>query len=294
MGIYFAGMQDINEYENIDEIWCIVQSFKRMPPYHGPVVIRHIPQLSPSPSLLGSYLQWKKEGKWNEDTFQKEYVPRFLTEMSETVPKLMLERLYLEGQNKNILCACYCTKEEICHRSIILWILQGMAMERQERMRMEGEDFTLDDYSDYFWQYNKELESVEKDTFYLLVSGDCPAKDYDTAGDVMDMLLSGQVNKGIKPVIISGGIRTEKFVLQYAEERGYEYVSVKDKLLTSQENQEELMHRILSFSDGRKRGILHFDSGNDEGTVHHISCANKYHNQLRIYDLNGNCFKEEI
>lgn len=110
------------KYANYDEVWAIVRSLK----YANPN-IRHVPELSPSWKLFCWYRQMKEEGRWNEETFQKVYVPQFLKEMrGEKQQKLLND---LAQTKKHIALVCFCMEEEVCHRSIIGGMLQGAGVE---------------------------------------------------------------------------------------------------------------------------------------------------------------------
>lgn len=107
------------DYAAHDEVWAIVRSLK----YHGKM--RHVPELSPSWSLFKQYLTLRDKGKWDNDKFKNIYVPVFLQEMqTATARRKIAELIELDKQGKRICLACFCTKEDECHRSIIAGILQ--------------------------------------------------------------------------------------------------------------------------------------------------------------------------
>lgn len=117
-------MVTITNIKNIDyaangEVWAIVRSLK----YPGKM--RHVPELSPSWSLFKQYLTLRDKGKWDNDKFKNIYVPVFLQEMqTATARRKIAELIELDKQGKRICLACFCTKEDECHRSIIAGILQ--------------------------------------------------------------------------------------------------------------------------------------------------------------------------
>lgn len=126
------------KYANYDEVWAIVRSLK----YANPN-IRHVPELSPS-KLFCWYRQMKEEGRWNEETFQKIYVPQFLKEMrGEKQQKLLND---LAQTKKHIALVCFCMEEEVCHRSIIGGMLQGAGVEVAGLARDRG-------YYYNWWKY---------------------------------------------------------------------------------------------------------------------------------------------
>lgn len=135
-------------YNNFDEVWAIVRSLK-----YGNPKIRHVPELSPSWSLFTQYMRLREEGKWNEETFQKTYVPQFLKEMrGEKQQKLMNE---LFATKKRICLVCFCAEEELCHRSIIGGMLQGAGLEVRGLIK---------DYSHYYDWYRNGMPSAQMQT----------------------------------------------------------------------------------------------------------------------------------
>lgn len=109
-------------YKDHDEIWAIVRSMKRPNPN-----IRQVSELSPSWDLFSKYQELKKNGQWNEQTFQEIYVPQFIQEMHNKKSIALLNQLYkLDKAGKNICLVCFCPDEKLCHRSIIAGLLQGV------------------------------------------------------------------------------------------------------------------------------------------------------------------------
>lgn len=106
---------------DFDENLLIVRSAKNIP--------KHAvwePLLSPSKQLFHSYLEAKKAGWFDENWFQQNYVPQFLHEMASShAARDLLNRLYVDSRSRNILLACYCTDEKLCHRSILAGMLLG-------------------------------------------------------------------------------------------------------------------------------------------------------------------------
>lgn len=71
----------INEFKrgDCDFTLAIVRSFKGSSDW-----IQQVPQLSPSPELFRDYVRvWKPLGRWNCDTFENEYMPRFLRQIAD-------------------------------------------------------------------------------------------------------------------------------------------------------------------------------------------------------------------
>ena len=77
--------------------------------------MEQVPVLAPSPDLFHKYLDLRKEGYWNRESFREIYVPQFLRELKAN-PKAAqwLNRLYLmDKRGKNIALTCYCTDETV-------------------------------------------------------------------------------------------------------------------------------------------------------------------------------------
>jgi len=81
--------------------------------------IFHIPELSPSTQLFFEALNLKKAGKWNNDTFNTIYLPKFVEELKQPAAYQKLEELVELSRSKNILIVCYCSNESLCHRRIL-------------------------------------------------------------------------------------------------------------------------------------------------------------------------------
>lgn len=140
--IYKVNNETLNK---VDEVWYIVRSIKNVKLDDKRI---WMPQLSPSKELFYKYLNWRKEGRWNKETFEKEYVPTFLFEMKDLAGIAYLDFLEEQGKKKDIMLCCYCEDESLCHRSIILGIIQG-------RYKLNNYDIYCgeNDYSNYFKQY---------------------------------------------------------------------------------------------------------------------------------------------
>ena len=107
---------------DFDENWLVVRSLKAVPPH-----ALHEPRLSPSRRLFHSYLDAKAEGKVDAEWFQRVYVSAFLRELaSDRANMLLLDQLYRDSFTKDILLACFCADEALCHRSILAGLLAGV------------------------------------------------------------------------------------------------------------------------------------------------------------------------
>lgn len=116
-GLYTGSFRAIKP-EEYDEIWLVVRGLKAMP--KNPLGnIHHVPLLAPSRQLWYRYLDLRKAGRWGHDAFMSDFAPRYLGEMLEPEPMAKLRELHERCRTEAILCACYCTDEDLCHRSLI-------------------------------------------------------------------------------------------------------------------------------------------------------------------------------
>ncbi len=123
-GLYTGSFRMVRP-EDYDEIWLIVRGLKAMP--KNPLGnIRHVPLLSPSKGLWYHYLDLKKAGNWNRDTFMTDYAPKFLNEMLQPEAYAKLKELHERTKSETILCACYCADEDLCHRKLVRMIMETM------------------------------------------------------------------------------------------------------------------------------------------------------------------------
>ena len=109
--------------DEFDEVWAIVRSMKQPSSW-----IKQVTALSPEKSIFWHYLDLKKAGNWNENTFATDYVPAFISQLHNDPEAInMLNTLYqLDKAGKNICLVCFCMDETMCHRSIIAGLLQAV------------------------------------------------------------------------------------------------------------------------------------------------------------------------
>jgi uncharacterized protein YeaO (DUF488 family) len=125
--ITLGSFKDIDS-SKYDEIWLIVRSLKDQSILTRYPNVKHVPELSPSHELFSWYLSIKRRGWWDQSQFANYYVPTFIRETAcSREAKDKLNELYCKAHtmHKNILVVCFCTDEEMCHRSIIGGLLQG-------------------------------------------------------------------------------------------------------------------------------------------------------------------------
>lgn len=178
-------------YSEYDEVWAIVRSLK-----YGNSHVRHVPELSPSWSLFQQHLQLRKDGQWNEETFQKIYVPQFLKEMQGSLQQRLLNELF--ATRRRICLVCFCPEEALCHRSIIGGMLQGAGADVRGLSR---------DYSDYFEQYKKAalvrktdkklLEELNRQVRYLYDPKVFAESLSDRASNLKTLCATGHRPKGL-------------------------------------------------------------------------------------------------
>ncbi|MDA1674974.1 DUF488 family protein, N3 subclade [Bacillus cereus group sp. TH152-1LC] len=91
----------------------------------------YIDSLAPSKRLFSDTQNLKKEGSWNEESFQKFYKPRFRDEITNNPQaKSDLKRMVLELKSgKDVAFACYCGNHQICHRGIIGEIFENVGFQ---------------------------------------------------------------------------------------------------------------------------------------------------------------------
>lgn len=107
----------VNGEIKIDEIWYIVRSLKPMKSING-VVSKHISLLSPSTELFYQKEQFRKKCQWSKNVFDIYFKPKFIEEIKANNEAVSLIK-HLATTEKRILLVCYCSREDMCHRSII-------------------------------------------------------------------------------------------------------------------------------------------------------------------------------
>lgn len=88
----------------------------------------HFQQLAPRPELFKLYQKLKAAGEWSTTTFNDLYVPIFLERLCSEESRERLNWLYWmstrNGASIQLCCSCY--DEDICHRSIVGGVLEGV------------------------------------------------------------------------------------------------------------------------------------------------------------------------
>lgn len=81
----------------------------------------YCPELGPSWDLFNRVKAFKEANRWNQIMFDDMYKQQFISDlMSNRVALLEIKKLIRKLNNgDNITLVCYCTNQEICHRSIL-------------------------------------------------------------------------------------------------------------------------------------------------------------------------------
>lgn len=111
------------KYEDYDEVWAVVRSMKNPSPK-----MKQVQALSPQLDLFFEYRRLAVAGQWNRESFQNIYVPKFLEGMvnsTEGAADKLNELWQKDKAGLRICLACFCTDEDMCHRSILAGLLQG-------------------------------------------------------------------------------------------------------------------------------------------------------------------------
>lgn len=128
--IYFDTIRNINKYIGLcSECWIIVRSLKNPINVSG-IKSQQVKELSPSWDLFTEYRRLKESGDWDQDSFNRIYRPRFMSEMKASIAQSYLKKL--RDANNNVLCVCFCQDENYCHRSLIKEILKYNGVEVYE------------------------------------------------------------------------------------------------------------------------------------------------------------------
>lgn len=311
--ITIGSFKDISD--EYDEIWIIVRSLKSTP-YVPNTQVFHIPALSPSPDLFNKYLTWRDNGEWNEDTFQNKYVPQFLYEMHNDEAQQALNTLIEHGKTHKILLVCYCKDESMCHRSIVMGIIQGICNTCDRELKSLILSEFENDYSKYYEQFlklnNKFLSGIQRTkwksetTFYLLVAGSRGYNNYQEMCQVLDFLLKNQVAQHNHIVIVSGKAKgADELAERYAHDREYGFEGFEAKWNDIQGlspieigyrrdgqpyrkragyERNERMHLFISAPSDRRRGCVCFWDMRSPGTKHNFKLAYDYGNPIRVFN----------
>lgn len=122
---YYAITNQEELRQRYNSVWVVM----REPPEGMPVRFLHVPVLAPTPELLLWFQQHKECIYRNPEMFEEDYAPRYIRELLDSQAALNELLLLLSSvrKGKRIALVCTCYHEELCHRSILAGILQGVA-----------------------------------------------------------------------------------------------------------------------------------------------------------------------
>lgn len=122
---YYAIVNQEELRQRYNSVWVVM----REPPENMPVRFRHVPELAPTPELSLWFQQHKECIYRNPEMFAEDYAPRYIRELSDSQAALneLLILLSSARKGKRTALVCTCYHEELCHRSILAGILQGVA-----------------------------------------------------------------------------------------------------------------------------------------------------------------------
>lgn len=105
--------------------YAVMQSWR---PTEGIIQLK---DLAPKYPLFQRYLELKREGDWNSNTFNNIYVPQFLRDLRSNPRSVdALDRIVeLCSIGVDVALGCSCLDETLCHRSILAGILSGLGCE---------------------------------------------------------------------------------------------------------------------------------------------------------------------
>lgn len=122
-----------------DEVWVVM----RFPRKEQKDKCIHVPALAPSKELWKQTQEWKDAGKWNPYTFEFEYAPRYISEITGDSTSLAAVAKLLEDarHGKDIGLACTCYHENLCHRAVLGGIIQSIAPDIECKARRDYRGF---------------------------------------------------------------------------------------------------------------------------------------------------------
>ena len=121
--------------------------------------IEWMPDLAPSAELMQKVEKWKADKEWNAATFGNQFVPLFIRETtSPNFKKAVREVKRRSREGEKICLACFCKNPDLCHRSIVIGLLQADGD--------SAEPVIGKDYSPYMLYYLAEVRKQTKEAFY--------------------------------------------------------------------------------------------------------------------------------
>lgn len=118
--LYLVNVKNMNRVPcSVRNKFFIVRSCKNSD-YYIRQGWRILPQISPEPELFRTYLDLKKNGDWNRDTYDSIYVPQFIKQMkADMVMRNTLNNVKaMLDMGQDVAFMCYCDTD-MCHRFIL-------------------------------------------------------------------------------------------------------------------------------------------------------------------------------
>lgn len=281
--------------QKFDEIWFIMRSLKSIPTIKD-VQIKHMPILAPSGDLFNKYLELKSQGGWGQYIFESQYVPQFLTEFNRPEVFKLLSTLYELSKSKNILLACACPVELMCHRSIVCGILQGMYPDIE--IQSQDDANYMGYYTDFLIANNpvsisgSNTNSLNQNTFVCVVSGDYHYRDYLEFNQVMDFALYQRVKDFNDILLITGNSKgPEEMAKHYANDKGYQIKNIptdwdKDGKAAGYRHADKV-YKFIYNHPKKQRGCVSFWNGQNKNVIFDIKLAEQCRSRILIFDTNN-------
>ena len=120
--LYLSSIKSLDEYSNLKYKYFMAKYIKdktkRVLDKRGYEIFGN---LAPSHDLVNTYLSLRKEGKWNKDTFDSMFRPRFEDEIKNCAElKRGLNYVYkMLKSGEDVALLCFCHDYSLCHRLII-------------------------------------------------------------------------------------------------------------------------------------------------------------------------------
>ncbi len=148
---------EVVKQENYDYKFVIARSVRQGSLSEG---FRQDAVLAPSWNLHNQTQEKVRGGTWTQQAFDEWYMPRFIKEMmdSKEAGKQLRQLVNADKQGMNILLECFCSNEQMCHRSIIAGFLQGVGCNVQTDI--PGADYSK--YLDIYKLFSKDSMAYDR------------------------------------------------------------------------------------------------------------------------------------
>lgn len=118
--LYVCGIKDIGNFDFVIHKFFIAQYIKDRDSISRYGFAR-CPDLAPEKHLVNQYLGFRNKGEWTQEKFDTWYRPLFIQQMYTRIEtKGVLNHVHkLITSGDDVVLACYCHDENMCHRRII-------------------------------------------------------------------------------------------------------------------------------------------------------------------------------